>query len=424
MNHAREYSKIKAIAAIVLLALISADLSAQDADYFLGYKKYAFIQYNKNILLYGDSCPSFMRLMPLLDSMIIRGKGKLTVVHMGGSHIQADIYTHVIRKRFQQLAAGLNGGRGLIFPCEMAKTNNPDNFSERYTGDWEFGKSTSNPYHFPLGLTGFAVETTDSVTHLSIDPNRDSSIHYTFDKIRIFHEPSSFKILAETRSGTFQGKYIDSLGCTVINFPNDQDSLDLTFIKEIPGDNFILQGISLDSDAPGVVYDAIGVNGASLPSYLGCIRYKKHLAAIKPDLVIFSIGTNDAYTRHFYPERYRAEFRKLIDSTKAAVPDACIIITVPNDSYLFRRYVNQNTAVMRNVILELAREYNCPVWDFYTIMGGLNSSATWYSLNLMRDDRVHFTREGYDITGDLFFSAFLKSWEKTITDNNIYTRRP
>ncbi|HIE15346.1 MAG TPA: hypothetical protein EYP69_00300, partial [Bacteroidales bacterium] len=60
---------------------------------------------------------------------------------------------------------------------------------------------------------------------------------------------------------------------------------------------------------------------------------------------------------------------------------------------------------------EVAKKYNLAVWNLYKIMGGFNSSQKWYLMNLMKRDRIHFTRKGYELKGDLFFSAFLKAWE-------------
>jgi len=41
-------------------------------------------------------------------------------------------------------------------------------------------------------------------------------------------------------------------------------------------------------------------------------------------------------------------------------------------------------------------------------MGGLGSSDTWRNANLMRNDLVHFTKEGYHLKGELYIDAFLK----------------
>ena len=184
---------------------------------------------------------------------------------------------------------------------------------------------------------------------------------------------------------------------------------------------FALSGIDLISNSAGVVYNSVGVNGAMLGSYLRCELYQKHLRAIHPDLIIISIGTNDGYTRRFDEDKYRNEYRELLSRTLEVTPEAALILTVPNDSYLYRRYVNPNTEKMKNIIREVAAEYHCAVWDFYRVMGGLNSSQTWYSLNLMQYDRIHFNRKGYQLKGDLFFSALLKAWENQLADFKIFT---
>ncbi len=99
-------------------------------------------------------------------------------------------------------------------------------------------------------------------------------------------------------------------------------------------------------------------------------------------------------------------------------PLAAILLTVPNDSYLYRQYVNRNTARARDAIMDLAKEHNCGVWDFYTIMGGLNSILVWQRFGLAKRDRIHFTGKGYLLQGDLFFNAFLKSYDHYIDDIN------
>jgi lysophospholipase L1-like esterase len=135
------------------------------------------------------------------------------------------------------------------------------------------------------------------------------------------------------------------------------------------------------------------------------------LNSLYPDWVIISIGTNEGNTRSFDQEAYKADYLRFLDSVRLAAPNAAILLTVPNDSYLFKRYTNTNTAKIREVIYNIAHEYGYGVWDFYTIMGGLNSAAAWYNNGLMGKDHIHFNKTGYLLKGDLFFSAFLTSWD-------------
>ncbi len=404
------------LSAIYLIILIP--LHAQEADYFMGPLRYSFINYDSNILQLPENDSVFKHLFFRFDSLIAFGEGKIQILHLGGSHIQADVYSHVIRTHLQDLTPDMNGGRGLIFPYNMAHTNNPSNYSVAYTGNWWYCKSTQQNNGYKLGLTGMAVITNDRLSSITIDPNKTDSTHYIFDRVRVFHEPSVYNLLAITPDTIIIGHYNSIYGYSEFNYESPANVFHLKIIKDssYQDENFALLGIELISNAPGVVYNSVGVNGSMLSSYLHCKMYGKHLKSIKPDLIIISIGTNDGYTRKFNDDKFRDEYRQLLSRTIEASPGAAILLTVPNDSYLYSRYVNTNTEKMKHIIQELAAEYNCAIWDFYTIMGGLNSAQTWYGLKLMRYDRIHFTRKGYQLQGELFFSAFLKVWEDQLND--------
>ncbi len=95
-----------------------------------------------------------------------------------------------------------------------------------------------------------------------------------------------------------------------------------------------------------------------------------------------------------------------------------ILITVPNDDYLYKRYPNKFTALQEQEIYKLAQKHGAGVWNLYQIMGGFNSSQTWYNFNLMKYDRIHFTKEGYQLKGDLYFNAILRMYDAYIESLN------
>ena len=74
--------------------------------------------------------------------------------------------------------------------------------------------------------------------------------------------------------------------------------------KENLESKFYFFGFRLDNNKNGISYHSIGVNGASVPSYLRCEFLEKQLSLIIPDLVIFSIGINDAYEEGFSKDFY------------------------------------------------------------------------------------------------------------------------
>ena len=97
-------------------------------------------------------------------------------------------------------------------------------------------------------------------------------------------------------------------------------------------------------------------------------------------------------------------------------PDCALIFITNNDSFRRtgrRRYaVNNNGALAREVFYRLAEETGGAVWDQFEVMGGLKSMEQWKKVSLARPDRVHFTRDGYRLVGNLFADALLEVLEK------------
>jgi lysophospholipase L1-like esterase len=394
-------------------------INAQQGDYFMSIQKYPFINYNKNQITFPSDSNYFEPFYAKLDSIILFGEGKVNIVHIGGSHIQADIYTHQVRKHLQSLQYDMNGGRGIIFPYKMAQTNNPSNYKVSYTGEWEFCKNTKYQRTCELGLTGYSVSTTSKNANVKVDISADSTVEYKYNRVKVFHAPTKFVLSVITPDSVYTSSYDTTNGYTEFILPQS-NLFDLsiqnndTLITE-----FKLFGFLFENDDAGIVYSTIGVNGAKLESFLYCNLYQQQIRTIQPDLVIFSVGTNDGNTKYFNEENYFNEYKLLIEKTREACPNTLIMITVPNDAYYYKRYVNKNTPLIRQQILRLANKENYAIWDFFSIMGGLNSSQKWYNYDIMRYDRVHFSRKGYLLKGDLFVTALLRGWEKNLAGRTI-----
>jgi lysophospholipase L1-like esterase len=72
---------------------------------------------------------------------------------------------------------------------------------------------------------------------------------------------------------------------------------------------------------------------------------------------------------------------------------------------------NDNGTAVRKAMYELAGEYNGAVWDLCELMGGNGSAEAWREAGLMKNDRLHFTREGYELLGDLLYTALMRECE-------------
>lgn len=412
---------------VILLFILNIKAQTQQTGYFMDPAPNPIVQLNQNRLVSPADSAYFEPFFRKLDSLVCFGSGKINIVHVGGSHIQADIYTHQVRKSLQSIQYDMNGGRGLIFPFSMAQTNNPSNYKVSYTGSWRFCKNTKFMLGCPLGLTGMSVITEGNAT-IQIDINADSSISYRFDRLRVYHLPSDFSLYLQSGDSMLSGQYIPEQGYSLFYAPNS-DKINLVIERpDSTVHNFTLLGLWPETDGPGLVYHAVGVNGASLSSYLACDLFALNLASLNPDLIIFSIGTNDANTRSFDGEKYYLEYSQLLSKCMEACPGASILLTVPNDAFYHARYVNQNVPLLRKEIYRLAASNNYGVWDFFAIMGGIGSSQVWYNQQLMRYDRVHFTKEGYYLKGNLLTSALLNGWEKNLEtryhENHLQSTAP
>ena len=67
---------------------------------------------------------------------------------------------------------------------------------------------------------------------------------------------------------------------------------------------------------------------------------------------------------------------------------------------------------------ELAKKHNGAVWDMFQVMGGLKSANIWMARGLLKRDRIHFTREGYNLIGDLLFNAIMEAYENYLIAEN------
>jgi hypothetical protein len=68
----------------------------------------------------------------------------------------------------------------------------------------------------------------------------------------------------------------------------------------------------------------------------------------------------------------------------------------------------------REAILETAKQTDCAVWDFYSLMGGPKSIMNWYKDGLVAKDKLHFDKQGYIIQADLLFGAFMNAYSSFI----------
>ena len=375
---------------------------------------FSFIRFNDDTLCWGKDSMPLVRFYEKLDRVIRTRKGNVHIMHIGGSHVQAGTMSNRIRRHVLAEYGGEPADRGLIFPYSAANVcNNPHDYSITRSDAFSLIRNVFKEYPSPLGMSGISVYCTQSVHSINFKMN-DPDYDFATDTLVLF--------------GRSNGMYIDPIlkYDTIWRFPDETDLKNERYyfypgrpLQEFTfyfpcgaADTFFVNGVWLKNGKPGVTFTSIGVNGAAVPSYLRCKNFTRDMKAFPPDLVIFGIGVNDAYGNDFDSTAFKNNYLQLIARIRAASRDCAFIFLSNNDTWKKGRkgryYVNQTGPEVSDVMHRLANLTGGAVWDQFEVMGGLGSMDKWFKKGLGKKDRVHFTVNGYNLIGDLFWHAFVQ----------------
>lgn len=172
-------------------------------------------------------------------------------------------------------------------------------------------------------------------------------------------------------------------------------------------------GIALEKSGPGVVVDAIGVNGAQVDEFLAWSEdaLAAALTARPPNVVVLEFGTNEAVGHHFdavaYVDKVTTAVRRLRQHSSAA-----IVLMVPPDMHraaqVGRRRKKPATCgaqpawlqAVTDALVQVARTEQTLLWDWGQWVRSTGATCGTFSLahmtpSLARPDYVHFSPEGY-----------------------------
>ena len=337
--------------------------------------------------------------------------GRVVVVHLGDSHLQADDYSGRVRQELQRTYG--NAGRGLVFPYGVARTNGSLTYTTTATGGhWHAKRVTSLPdSSLPVGVAGTTLGTADSGASFVLRLPLLRRPDYRFSQLTLLRQPGpaafDWQVLSrhEQLLGTLPG-----LGAGVaatLRLDSLRDFVALRATRRRPNQSSAqLYGLVLENDQPGLLYHGIGVNGAAVRQYNRNPLFFEQLPLLNPDLFIVSLGTNDAFIPgRFTPARFAGQLDTLVSGLRQRCPQAEILLVSPADSYRNRRDRNPDLARLSAVLRAYAQQHDLAYWDFATVQGGYGAMGQWRTSGLALNDFVHFSTKGYDLQGLLLYLA-------------------
>ncbi len=344
----------------------------------------------------------------------------VNLVHIGDSHIQADMITHEIRQ-ILQLEFG-NGGRGFVFPGRIARTNEPLDIHSTTNASWESKRIVFTGQPLPIGLGASTLRTKQPGAKFVIRTMNSPGLDYSFNNVSLFFlkDTSSYNLILNDSLGhqlAYAGPYTKEVypNYSFLTLPLKMHDIEFQTVQPTnKQEQFTLFGMSLSNGNPGILYHSIGGNGAKFKHFLAAQYFVEQTTALNPDLFIISLGTNEAAEYPYIDKQFLAQAETFLIKLKQANPNALFIITTPADFYRKRTRRNPGVEQIHIQLLQLANKINIALWDLYEVGGGRHSADDWKKNNLMQKDGVHFTKAGYELQGDLFYRALIKGYNEYV----------
>jgi LysM repeat protein len=380
-------------------------------------RKYSFIHYRENTIEWRDYAAVHQFFYALRNAQ----NRKVKVVHIGDSHVQADIVTGHLRNRFQDIFG--NGGRGMVFPYAAANTHPGYDYYTYARGRWDYVRNINPNPHLDLGTSGVTIRTRDVNAGFRIAFNKFyREMNNTV--LKVYCKPSDFAFDLVLRINnqktviqpTIQGA---NLPYIQFNLPKDAKVIDISLANNSGTKQFFdCYGVSLEQpESQGVLYHSVGINGANFSSVLRQQRMVSELQEMNPDLVVIDLSGNEYYSRGLNPAEFEAKLSHVIDWVRQSTASASILITCSQDIY---RYTTQNIAdcgPAAEIAKRVALSRNCAFYDYYRVSGGRYAMQKWYNYHLAKSDKVHLTYEGYLTKGELMLNGLLNGYLHVLKGN-------
>lgn len=382
--------------------------------------------------IYNDE--NLLGFFTALDSLKRGYNKKVNILHIGDSHIQGDYMSRTVRYRFQQEFG--EGGRGMVFPYSLLNMYGPVDYKSNSNVIWENDRIFPREKKFSVGVVGYALATNNRAMSTRIDltgppkstwgalTNFDNYPSNEFDLVKLLYSNDSndlpLKILGIDKDNNIGfsaelPQYSESynvgfqiapvfLGGTYKSIYLKADT-SRKFTESVQLYGLIFENTKSD----GIVYHMAGVGACQLNNFLKATHFVNQTIAIKPNLIIISLGANESVSPGWDTILYVKKYVDLIEHLKKEIPGVSILLTTPPD-ILYKNKLPVWLYPVRRAIFKVASITHCAVWDLHRVMGGERSNYIWSMCKYAGPDRIHFTPKGYDFQGLLLTEALFGSF--------------
>ncbi|HEY4354149.1 MAG TPA: GDSL-type esterase/lipase family protein [Acidobacteriaceae bacterium] len=319
----------------------------------------------------------------------------VTVLHYGDSPTTADLITGDTRALLQQRFGDAGHGFNLIAKPWAWYGHRDVTISDH---GWKSLTAVGSMRQAVYGLGGARFEggkDAHSTFRLADAAQTDVEVDY-------FTEPDagSFTVTAD-------GTPVETVETTGdANVPTSRSLHLPAGTKEVgvtPNGAVTLTGLDFRRGDRGVIYDSLGLNGASttvLSRAFDPGLWATEMQHAAPALVVINYGTNESSFGAFVDKQYEHELRLAVDRVRKALPSVPIMIMSPMDrgERAGLNEIRTMDTIPRIVAIQqrVAADLHCAFFDTFDAMGGDGTMSDWYNgkPRLVSADLIHPTPQG------------------------------
>ena len=331
-----------------------------------------------------------------------KGNG-VKVIQLGDSHVQMGHFPQAVQAAFATLGDSVEAS-SFWFPYGLSGGFTAEGIIVDTVGTWKSTKMVNATYETHFALTGHS---------LTIAETGDETPHLEF---KLDQSTADFQFLIETTrkwdfscaEATVERKsYSTHLSIVTLHFQEPKKRFEIfAFPNDQHPDTLHVYGFRSTPATGGFQFQSYGSSGGKYADYVDrCAFCMDQLKAEKPDLVILSLGTNDAHKPYTETEFYNYA-KAMVSGIRETSSKTSILITTKPDTF-FKNLKPISEEVVKNVLERIAQEYDCALWNLSDVMGGNDSILEWYMSGLASADLMHFTPKGYQLQGQLLVEALI-----------------
>ncbi len=342
------------------------------------------------------------------------------VAHFGDSIVVSDLVSGTLRRKLQAQFGDSGHGFMLIANAWPAYFHN--DVTRFATAGWSVSRIVG-PYAADglYGLGGVSFKADRNVLArfgtANTGPFGRSVSRFTLDyladpgggtlQVSVDGVP---KALLDTRGPRIESAYY------TVDVPDGEHEFEL-FTKSGVSRAF---GVVLERDTPGVVLDALGVQGARI-RFLDKeddAHWAEQLAWRRPDLLIYEFGANESGDGFLYPmaDYHRTMKDVLVQGQRARPGSSCLVIGAMDRAAKVGEEI-VSLRVIPALVAEQRRtsaEVGCAFFDTYTAMGGARSMPTWVRRGLGQADMTHPSALGAEVIGNWIFRGLMQAYNAAL----------